>query len=176
MKEYYRLQNSSSEIFTTSLVALGRIGDSSDKMKLYDYILKGEGEERVIAMEAVAATQLIEGWGALPGGVQTLAEVATKDESPKFRAAALYALRPFAYHQDKTAITALLSGVGDPSPKVRIEAVWALGVGDVEDQPRVRRVLRVVAKTDPSPFVRRAANLSLSGAKKVGRFLRSPFW
>jgi HEAT repeat protein len=117
-------------------------------------------------MKAVKLAQIIEGPDSLPGGAQTLAEVAKTNEDSTVRAAAFSALRPFAYTFNKTAISALATGAKqDPDPEVRFRATVVLGVGDLEDDPWVRNVLRVVAKTDPSPSVRRAAKFSLSGAR-----------
>jgi hypothetical protein len=178
MMEYYRqqAQDSSSEIFAVSVVALARNGDSADRARLYEDIRTSTDKKRVIAsIKAVAVTQIIEGPESLAGGAQALVDVAKMGEDPSVRAAAFSALRPFAYRWDQTAITALLTGARrDPSPEARSRAALSLGVGDLEDVPWVRKVLRSVAKTDPSPFVRRAANLSLSGARWFPRVIKRP--
>ena len=176
MMEYYRqqAQDSSSEIFAVSVVALARNGDSDDRAKLYEDIRTTTDKKRVIAsMKAVAVTQIIQGPEPLIDGAQTLAFAAKMGEDSSVRAAAFSALRPFAYMSDQTAITALLTGAQrDQSAEARSRAALSLGVGDLEDVPWVRRVLRSVAKTDPSPFVRRAAKLSLSGARWFPRVIK----
>lgn len=174
MIDYFRVQaeNPDSEIFATSLVALGRIGEAVDHQKLYNYALNGDEYQRLIAMEALSVAHLIEGSGTFPDAAQTLAGIARKDEDAKVRAAALYALRPFAREHGNLAITTFLSGAKDPNPAVRIEAIWALSVGETEDLPGVRRLLLYVAAKDRSPWVREAAKLSLTGPDRLGNSIR----
>jgi len=173
MRDYYRQQTINfSEIFATSLVALARIGENSDDQQLYAYALNSNFDRRFIAMEALSVAKLIEGPETLPAGAQTLARIATQDEKPEFRAAAVYALRPFVKEEDETAINALFGSLKDPSSEVRLEAVWALSLDEIDDRARVRRVLKRIAKTDPSWVVRRAANLSSTGPARLGNSLR----
>jgi hypothetical protein len=175
MIEYYRqqAQDSSSEIFATSLVVLMRAGDSTDKAKIYHDARASTDQKRVLgSMNALRLAHIIEGADAVPEGAKTLAEVANTSEDPTVRAAAFFALRPFANTKDQTAITALVTGAQqDPDAAVRFRATVALGVGELEDDPWVHRVLRRVAKTDPSAAVRRAAKFSLSGARWFPRLI-----
>jgi hypothetical protein len=180
MMEYYRqqAQDSSSEIFATSLVVLARAGNSSDRAKLYDDARTSTDQKRVFAsMNALKLAHIIEGPDAVPEGAKTLAEVANTSEDSAVRAAAFSALRPFAYTNDQIAITALVTGAQqDPDPVARFRATVALGVGELEDDPWVSKVLRQIAKTDPSSAVRRAARFSLSGARWFPRLIkRKPY-
>jgi HEAT repeats len=176
MIEYYRqqAQDSSSEIFATSLVVLARVGNNSDRAKLYDDALVSSDRKRVFAsMNALRLAHIIEGPDAVPEGAKTLAEVANTSKDSTVRAAAFSALRPFAYTNDQTAITALVTGAQeDPDAAARFRATVALGVGELEDDPWVSKVLRQVAKADPSSAVRRAARFSLSGARWFPRLIR----
>lgn len=169
MIEYYRqqAQDPSSEIFVESVVALARHGDSSDRAKLLDDIRNGTDSKRTIAsIKALAVAQIFEGPEPLAGAAETLAEVTKENKDSNVRAAAVSALRPFAYRRDETAIKALVTGVReDSSDEVRARATLSLGAGNLEDDPWVRRILRSALKTDPSPLVRRAASATLSGAR-----------
>lgn len=173
--KYHRkqLENPSSLILPTSMVSLARIGDDNDKKKIIDLVLNGEKYQRLIAMEAVAAAQLIDGPGAVPEGVQALSTVAQTDEDPELRKAAVFALRPYAYQDEQVAIKTLMTSAKDPVKEVRVEAVAALSVGEVEDQPRVRKLLWSVVRSDPVQFVRQTAILSLRGPSRLGRTLRT---
>ena len=56
------------------------------------------------------------------------------------------------------ALEGVLNYVDDPSPHVRKFVVYAL---DRSETPRTREVLRRIAETDPSEFVRKAASRHL---------------
>lgn len=173
MRAYYRqqAQNSSSKIFASSLVALARIGDDSDRRRLYYDILKSEEQKRTTtAMEVLATTVIIEGSEGQKGGAETLAAVALTSEDPDLRAAAYFALRPFAYQRDQIAIATLTKGARrDPDPFVRTRAVRVLGVGGLEYTQNVRTVLRSVARNDRSSVVRHSAKASLYGSHALMR-------
>ena len=159
-----------SDIFATCLVTLARIGDKSDELRIYDLVLHGEKQQRVIAMEALATAQLIEGPGTLTEGIKTLSSVVrNREEDEELRAAAVFALRPYVAQNDSTAIAAIIAAVKDPSPKVRVESVWALSIDELEDQPRVRKLLRNLAATDEEEFIQRAAKASLIGPDRLGK-------
>ena len=168
MAAYYRSQGPESPIFSNSLIALGRLGEAQDISKLYRYVTDESADnQRLVAMQALALTQLIEGPDSLPGGAKTLASVATGDQDPEVRAFAVQSLRPFVYYQDQVALDALFDGADDQNSAVRAQVALALGVGQVERGKKVRDVLRRLM-ADSSPEVRRAAYLSLTGKLTSG--------
>lgn len=170
MRSYYREQarSPSSKIFASSVVALARIGDENDRRRLYDNIINSKDPRQVTTlMDALAASAIIEGAEGLSGGVSILANVANSNADPEVRAAALNALRPFAYQRHEAAIAALARGVKkDPSPLARTSAARALGFGHLKHNITARTVLIDVARTDSSPVVRHTAEVSLHAWRK----------
>ena len=165
VRDYYRQQSPTSPIFANSLIALARIGEAEDRAKLYSYITADSGETRLKAMEALSLATLIAGPDAFPQGVKTLTSVAVdKNQEPLVRAFAYRSLRPFVHQGDQTAFQALVAGVTDSKPEVRVQVVLALGVGKMEQTDAAESLLRKVLLTDRSPQVREAARLSLKGA------------
>jgi len=168
-REYYRQQSPSSPIFANSLIALARIGEAEDRAKLYSYIMADSGGTRLKAMEALSLATLIAGPEAFPQGAETLTSVAAdKNQDPFVRAFAYHSLRPFVDQGDPTAFKALVAGVKDSKPEVRVQVVLALGVGKTEQTDVAESLLRRVLLTDRSPQVREAARLSLKGASTSG--------
>ena len=165
LTQYFQSQTENSPIFRTSLVARARLDDRS----LYQDLQTNSDQARVILMiEAIAVARIADDRDTFSEASQALTDVASRNKDPLIRQSAFSALRAFAYRSDQTAINALLTGVRkDPNPAVRFWVAVSLGVGDLEDNGSVRKVLRLVATRDSSSDVRRAANSSLSGAQWI---------
>lgn len=166
MESYFDRQDPSSEIFAAARVARVRLLLDDEVAKFFSELTNSKDQEYVTtSFEAVAVTGAIEGEGALPGAEEALARVATTDKDTEHRAAAVYATRSFALDRSPTALRTLFLGARDADARVRLQAVRAMGYGDLESDKRIRNVLAAAAQKDPDPSVRKAAAISLTGAK-----------